>query len=58
MKIFVADREAGNIIEEVRTIKKGLEMIEEYEREDKKEGNYTPNFYNLVDENLENININ
>ncbi len=49
-KIYVADREAGNIIEEVASIEEGLELIEKYEKKDKKEGIYTPNFYAVVNE--------
>jgi len=49
-KIYVADKEAGNIIEEVASIEEGLKLIEKYEEEDKKEGTYQPDFYDVVDE--------
>ena len=48
-KLYVADRECGNIIDEVSTIEEGKELIEKYEAEDKANGNYTPNFYDIVD---------
>lgn len=47
-KIYVADKETGTIIEEVASIKEGLKLIEKYEKKDKKEGIYTPNFYDIV----------
>lgn len=51
MKIYVADKECGNFIDEVATVEEGRAVIEEYEKEDKKNGCYVPDFYNLVDEN-------
>lgn len=49
-KIYVADREAGNFIVEVESIKQGLQIIKEYEEQDKKDKFYTPNFYDIVNE--------
>ncbi len=51
MKIFTADREAGNIIEQFETIEDAMKAIKAYEEEDKKNGDYTPEFYDIVDEN-------
>jgi len=48
-KLYVADRECGNIIDEVKTIEEGKELIAKYEAEDKVNGNYEPNFYDIVD---------
>lgn len=33
--IVVRDREAGNVIEEVATVQEGLELIAEFEADDK-----------------------
>ena len=55
MKIYTADREAGNKIEEFSTIEEAKEAIAAYEEEDKKDGTYTPNFYDIVNENCESI---
>lgn len=49
-KLFVADREAGNIIEEVKSIEEGKALIAKYEEQDKADGTYEENFYNIVDE--------
>ena len=46
--IWVAEREAGNLITKVESIEEGLRVIEEYEYIDKKEGTYKPNFYSVV----------
>lgn len=47
--LVVRDREAGNIICEVETEAEGLHLIAEYEAEDKKEGTYTPDFYEVAE---------
>lgn len=49
-KIYTADKEAGNIIEECKSIKDALQKIKEYEEEDKNNGCYKPNFYDVVNE--------
>lgn len=49
-KLYVADRETGTFIDEVRTIDDGLLKIKEYEENDKSEGVYEPGFYDVVDE--------
>lgn len=51
MKIFTADREAGNIIEQFETIEDAIKAIKAYEEKDKKNGDYTPDFYDIMDEN-------
>lgn len=51
MKFYVADKKTGTFIEEVESIGEGLSLIEEYEKEDMKEGIYKPDFYDIVNEN-------
>lgn len=55
MKIYVADRETGTFIEEVKTIADGKKLIEKFEDIDRNENTFTPNFYNLVNEYHETI---
>lgn len=49
-KIYVADKETGNLIEEVESIEEGKKLIQEYEEEDRKNGWYKKDFYDLVDD--------
>lgn len=49
--LYTADKETGTFIDRVESVEQGLEMITVYEREDKANGDYTPNFYTIVDEN-------
>lgn len=55
MKIYTADKEAGNKIEEFATIEEAKKAILEYEKDDKKEGIYTPDFYDIVNEDCESL---
>lgn len=55
MKIYTADREAGNKIEEFETIEEAKKAIEQYEADDRKDGIYTPNFYDVVNEDCESL---
>lgn len=48
-KYIIRDREAGNIIEELKTLKDAKKLLNQYEREDKKDGIYTPNFYEIIE---------
>ena len=50
-KYIIQDKEAGNIIESNLTLEKANELLKLYEETDKKEGNYTPDFYEIVLEN-------
>lgn len=50
IKFFTADRETGTIIDWFSSIEEAQKAIEEYEEEDKKDGTYTANFYDIVDE--------
>ncbi len=47
--IVTRDREAGNIIEEVKSFEEGNEKIKEYEEDDKKAGVYEPDFYEVAE---------
>lgn len=50
MKIYTANRETGDIIEEVKSYEEGMSLIADYEAEDKADGSYSPDFYDIVDE--------
>lgn len=48
-KVFVLrDREAGNIIDRFATMREAQNTLEDYEAADKKDGTYTPDFYEIV----------
>ena len=47
-KYVVRDREAGNVIEYVETMGDGLELIKQYEADDKANGIYEPDFYEVA----------
>ena len=47
--IVTRDREAGNIIENFSTIKQAESAIKMYEKKDKKEGTYSPDFYEVAE---------
>ena len=49
-KLFVANRETGDFIEEIASIEEGKQIIAQYEENDKKDDIYEPNFYDIVDE--------
>ena len=50
MKTFIIrETEAGNVIEEVSTYPEALEIVKNYEDEDKKNGDYTQDFYEIVE---------
>lgn len=53
MKLYVACRQTGEFIEEVKTYEEGEKLISEYEAQDKKEGVYEADFYDIVNENRE-----
>lgn len=48
-KYATRDREAGNIIEYFRTKEEAGQAIEEYEKADKAEGIYEPDFYEVAE---------
>lgn len=47
--IVTRDREAGNIIENFATKKEAEKAISRYEKTDKKEGTYSPDFYEIAE---------
>ncbi len=49
-EIWTADREAGNKIEKFDSIEQALAAIDCYESDDRKEGIYTTDFYDVVDQ--------
>ena len=42
------DREAGNIIEYFFTLTEAENALKNYEKQDKKDGTYTDNFYEII----------
>lgn len=56
MKIYTVDKETGTFIEECKSIQEAKKLIQQYEKEDKKENIYTANFYDIVNEDHETIN--
>jgi hypothetical protein len=52
----IRDREAGNRIETFSTYEQALDNLKDYIEEDKEAGTYTPDFYEIYnDETEENI---
>lgn len=50
MKYILRDREAGNTIAEFATQEKAELALQEYEEEDKQDGTYEPDFYEIIKE--------
>lgn len=48
-KFVIRDREAGNIIDSCDTYEEVLQTLDKYENEDKEEGTYTPDFYEIIE---------
>ena len=48
MIIVVRDKMCGNIITLVATVQDGLNLIDEYEEEDRRDGTYTEDFYEVA----------
>ena len=48
-KLFTANRETGTVIDEVSSVTEGKKLIENYERDDKSDGVYKRNSYDVVD---------
>lgn len=55
MKIYVADKEAGNFITNHKSIEEAKQWIEFFEKEDKQHGCYEENFYDIVNEYHESL---
>ena len=49
MKIVIRDREAGNVITEFDTVEEAKKELAKYEAQDKKDGSYTEDFYEIYD---------
>lgn len=50
MKYIIRDRESGYEITSCTTLECAEKLLEEYEKEDKEDGIYTPDFYEIVEE--------
>lgn len=50
-KFYIANRETGTIINYAPTFKQALALLNEYEYDDKKEGIFEEDFYDILDEN-------
>jgi hypothetical protein len=48
-KYIIQDSETGTFIDEFGTYQEALKALQEYENEDKQEGVYTPDFYEIVE---------
>lgn len=49
--IYTACRETGDFIDKFDTIEEAKEAIKQYEEQDKEEGTFSDDFYDIVDEN-------
>ena len=50
-RIYTADRETGTFIEECSSVQDVLARIAGYEEQDRSDGSYEEDFYDVVDEN-------
>lgn len=50
-ELHVACRETGDFIDRISSIAEGEALIDQFERVDREENNYTENFYDIVDSN-------
>ena len=48
MMYVVRDREAGNVITQFETMGEAQKELEKYEEQDKKDGTYTEDFYEIA----------
>ena len=48
MMYVVRDREAGNVITQFETMEEAKKVLERYEEQDKKDGTYTEDFYEIA----------
>ena len=48
MMYVVRDREAGNVITEFDTVEEAKKELEKYEAQDKKDGTYSEDFYEIA----------
>ena len=57
MKLYTACRETGDFIENVNSIQEGKDLIKKYEEIDRNEGDYEDNFYAIVNEKHEEVDV-
>lgn len=57
MKFTIRDRETGTEIEDAATLEEAEKIIEKYETEDKNDGTYTPNFYEIYNNETDEIEL-
>jgi hypothetical protein len=50
-RYIIRDREAGNFIDEYSSMNKAQEALNRFEKSDKKEGIFVPNFYEIIIKN-------
>lgn len=55
--LHVASSETGEIIEDISDMAEGLALIEKFEKEDKENGDYEENFYDIVDQDHRSVNL-
>lgn len=55
MRYWTRDREAGSKIEPFAALEEAREAIVDYENQDKADGTYSENFYEIYDEEKEEI---
>ena len=48
-KYIIQDRETGTFIDQFNTYQEALTELERYENEDKQDGTFTPDFYEIVE---------
>lgn len=51
-KFIIRDKEAGNIIDIFDTIEEAKAELKSYEQEDKKDGTFTEDFYEIVEKEI------
>jgi hypothetical protein len=51
----IRDREAGNRIETFSTYEQALDNLKDYIEEDKEAGTYTPDFYEIYNDETEEV---
>ena len=49
--LYTADRETGTFIHMVDSVEEGMELIKQYEQDDKDNAVFVENFYDVVDQN-------
>lgn len=49
MAFIIQDREAGNFIDRFETLAAAKDALNQYENDDKKDGSYSPDFYEIVE---------